>query len=172
VGIRQTLNDNPVPTTAVTAAIMLGALFFMYRMSCSSPSGSGAAPPAKRYFTIDDGKSYFPDDGKKIPPFTHQGKQAYRVMVYKCSDGNLHVSHLERFKPADKKRIEDAMAAAAKSNSDPSLMGGMMFMGSMEIKKPGEKEWISMSGSNAEKYTSIMQHKCPDGSNGVAVFPE
>ena len=88
MGIRQTLNDNPVVTTSVTGVIILAAIFFLFRSSCSGPGGGGdGRVPTKLYYTIDDGATYFPDEATKIPPFTHQGKPAYRVLVYKCPDG-------------------------------------------------------------------------------------
>ena len=171
MGIRQTLNDNPVVTTSVTGVIIVAAVFFLFRSACSgSGDGGGAGMPSKLYFTVDDGATYFPEDAAKIPPFTHQGKTAYRVRVYKCPDGTTFVSHLERFSEADKKRIE---AAAAKPDAKgPLPPDGLMLLGNIEVKKPGDKEWLKMT-DGIEKYTAVIRPKCPDGStNAEPVLPD
>jgi hypothetical protein len=168
VGIRQTLNDNPVITSSVTGVIILAAIFFLFRSACSGGGEGFASAPKRQYFTIDDGATYFPEDATKVPPFTHQGKPAYRVKVYKCRNGTTYVSHLERYNEADKKRIE-----SAPKPKDPSAspMFDPLMLGTMEIKKPGDKEWVTpMAGP--EKYAAIMRPRCPDGSFDVTpVFP-
>jgi hypothetical protein len=164
VGIRQTLNENPVITTAVTGVIVLTAVVFIFKQACSLPGGSleRADPTTKFYFTIDDGKSYFADDARKVPPFDYQGKPAVRVLVFRCPDGNEHVSHLERYAPADKKRLEDALA------KEPTRHIGQLeataFIGVKEVKKPGVKDWVKMSAKTVEEYSTIQRPKCPDGA--------
>ena len=175
MGIRQTLNDNPVVTTSVTGVIILAAIFFLFRSACSGPGGGGSGTvPTKEYFTVDDGANYFPEDAKKVPPFQHQGKTAYRVKVYKCPDGTTFVSHLERFSEADKKRMEAALAARPAGGDPNGSLPPDTFVlaGNMEIKKPGDKEWVKMS-DGVEKYLSVLRPKCPDGSmNAAPVLPD
>jgi hypothetical protein len=173
VGIRQTLNENPVVTTSVTGLIIVVALVVLFRSACSGGGGGGGAGvPSKQFFTIDDGKNYFPDDASKIPPFMHEGKPAYGVKVYKCPDGTTYVSHLERYSDADKKRLEEA-AAKAKDKPGSPPMDGFMLLGNMEVKKPGDKQWVSMSSGGPEKYMAVMRPRCPDGSTNVTpVMPD
>jgi hypothetical protein len=168
VGIRQTLNDNPVITTSVTGLIILVAVFVLFRSACSSSGGGAAGVSTKQYYTIDDGKNYFPADASKIPPFTHEGKPAYRVKVYKCPDGTTYVSHLERYNEADRKRLQEAADKASANKSAGPPMDGLMLMGAMEVKKPGDKDWVTMK-SGAEKYMAVMRPRCPDGSVNVTV---
>lgn len=164
VGLRQKLNENPAVTAAITGVFMLAATFLFYRTSCSD-SGGRSAGLSKSYFTIDDGKTYFADDTAKLPPFDHQGKPAYRVRLFKCKDGTIFVSHLERYSDSVKKKIE-----AERQKTGISL--NPTILGNMELKKPGDAEWVSMSAGQA-KYLAILQPKCPDGSeNMTAVLPE
>ena len=175
MGIRQTLNDNPVVTTSVTGVIIVAAIFFLFRSACSGPGGGGdRTVPTKEYFSVDDGATYFPEDAKTVPPFQHQGKTAYRVKVYKCPDGTTFVNHLERFSEADKKRMEAALAAqpAGGDPKNPMPPDAFVLAGNMEIKKPGGKEWVKMS-DGVEKYLSVLRPKCPDGSvNATPVLPD
>jgi hypothetical protein len=164
VGIRQTLNDNPVVTAVVTGVITLAAILIVYKTSCSDSSGRSAAP-TKSYFSIDDGKTYFADDAAKLPPFDYQGKPAYRVRLFKCKDGTIFVSHLERYNDSVKQKIE-----AERQKTGISL--NPTILGNMELKKPGDAEWVTMTAGQA-KYMAILQPKCPDGSTNVtAVLPD
>lgn len=174
MGIRQTLNENPVITTAVTGVIVLAALIVVFRTACSGPSPRGGPPkpPARYYFTVDDGKTWFDDDAKKIPPFDHQGKQAVRAMIFKCPDGSEHVSHLERYGPADKKRLEEALAKSPDQNVARVEMTA--YIGVKEVKEAGAKDWVKYSSKTMQEYSTIQRPKCPDGStDGLNwVFPQ
>ncbi len=165
MGIRQTLNDKPVPTAIITGVVILLTLIALARSACSS-GGDGVL--TQEFFTIDDGKNYFPDDANKVTPFDYEGKPAYRAKVYRCADGTVFVSHLERYSDADKKRIEEAMSAG-QAGAVPR--GGLSLYANMEVKKPGDTEWVRMSAS-PEKFSAIMQPKCADGSVSVEpVYP-
>ena len=165
MGIRQTLNENPAITTAVTGVIVLAAVAFIFKQACSMPGGGGrttGTPAAMFYFTVDDGKTYFADDAKKVPPFDHEGKPAYRVQVFRCPDGQEHVSHMERYSPADKKRLEDALAKSPDRNI--AQLEATAFIGVKEIKKPGAKDWVKMSAKTVEEYSTMQRPQCPDGA--------
>src|SRR5688500_13766950 len=52
------------------------------------------------WFTTDDGKTLFTDNARKLPPFDHYGKPAYRAYVYTCDGGKTQfVAFLERYTP-------------------------------------------------------------------------
>lgn len=85
MGIRQTLNENPVVTAAATGGIILLALIFILYQAFGGRGGSGYRPGGKSFFSDDDGATWFADESSKIPPFDHDGKTAYRVVVYKCA---------------------------------------------------------------------------------------
>jgi len=169
VGIRETLNKNPGLTTGATVGIILLALVFIIFQI----RGGGTPDIAtEAYYTIDDGKTWFADDINKVPPFQKDGKDAYRVYVYKCADGKEFVSHLERYTPEGKKAMEAAQKSTDGGN--PVIMEDVMMNG-MEVKDPGTdpvKGWVKQSDAN--RAGKIMELKCADGNNAgiVPVVPD
>lgn len=83
MGIRQTVNDNPVASVTLTAIVMLGTFFGVYVMFFRHPN---AHTHIKCYFCDEDGKNVFIDDAENVPPFDHNGKLAYRAVIFKCVD--------------------------------------------------------------------------------------
>jgi hypothetical protein len=153
VGIRETLNQNPGITTGATAAIILVALGIIVWQLIGSGSGGGAMTN-KAFYTIDDGKTYFADDINKIAPFDKDGKPAYQVFVWTCDGGkNKFVSHLQRYTPEAKKRLEDTRAKGP-TGVDPGMMEMVMMTG-VEVKPPltGDKGWTKQTDPNAMKIT-------------------
>src|SRR5688500_8394061 len=117
------------------------------------------------YFSVDDGQSWFEDDRSKIPPFDKDGKPAYRAQVFKTPGGPEFVGWLERYSDANKKLIEAEQAKFTDGQTPSPTLPGLMING-MEVKKPGEKEWTSVSKS-FEKAREIMTPKPPGGGSGV-----
>jgi hypothetical protein len=133
-------------------------LYFMFRMAMGDGSPTVAT---EAYFTTDDGKTWFADDVKKVPPFDKDGKQAVRAYVYRCAGGEPFISHLERYTPEGKKALEQAMKQNDPNN--PALMEEVILNG-VQVKKPGSdavKGWVKMS--NLDMAGRIMELKCPDG---------
>jgi hypothetical protein len=165
VGVLESLNTRRALTTAVVGAVVAAAaLVFGLKGACTTaPAGGQAGGPAgKCFFSADDGKSWFPDDASKLPPIDHEGKAAYRVRVFRCPDGKLFVSHLERYAPADKKRLEELRNAPGGANA--MVMEQTTFMQIGEVKKPGDAQWIRLTPETSEQYQRVTQPKCPDGS--------
>ena len=87
MGIRESLNKNPKLTTGVAlgvAVLAVGAMALRL-------SGRGAGAVAPAFYTVDDGATWFEDDGEKLPPFQHEGKEAVRAHVFECSDGKRSI---------------------------------------------------------------------------------
>jgi hypothetical protein len=159
VGLREKMNDNPQITTGVTAAIIL--LVVGYIIYASMGGSAGVRVPAgsvKVFFTDDDGATWFPDDSKKVPPFDHNGKQAYGAVVYKCA-GKTFVNHMFRYTPEAKKKVEEIYAKNLPQD-DPTVMETIDGAGK-ELKSPGQKDWVKLTEMN--KARAIMQPKCPGG---------
>src|SRR5690242_15812342 len=89
VGVRETLNRYPRTTMVMIAIALLAAVYFLWSAMGGSTAGRSGT---QAYFSIDDGKTWFVDDGKKIPPFQKGGKDAVRAYVYRCPDGTKFVS--------------------------------------------------------------------------------
>jgi hypothetical protein len=162
MGIREKMNQNPGVTTGVTVGVIVIALIFIVWQLWPS---SGPRIPTKAFYTVDDGKTYFPDDIKKVPPFDHEGKQAVRAYVFKCGSTKF-VAYLEMYTPDAKAKLEKARAEAASAKNPQGMPPDMMMMPDMMqagvlVKKPGQGNWVSQA--DFQKSQSIMQVKCPDG---------
>ena len=109
----------------------------------------------KVFYSDDDGKTWFLDDLTKGSPFDHDGKQAYRALVYRCPGGQPFVAFLARFSDSQKAQMQ----------SDSRVIGNAM----QEMKKPGESNWVKNSSATESGYP---QPDCPDGGhNAVMVLP-
>jgi hypothetical protein len=159
VGIRETLNQNPRLTTALTIGIIvvvLGFLAWQIWGGATTP-GSAGGPATKRWFTDDDGKTWFAGDFKKVAPIQHNGKEAVEALVYKC-DGKTFVNHMIRYTPEGKKRMEALLGGGGLA--DPAGAGAIET--EMEVKSPGEKEWVK---ANSPKANDVRKPKCSNTEN-------
>ena len=157
MGLRETLNENPRLTTGLTIGLIVVVLLIILWNSFGS--GGGARADSEHatkqvFFTDDDGKTWFPDDGKKVPPFSHGGKDAVRAYVYRCG-GKTFVNHMERYTADGKKKLE-GVYASGKPINDPTVMESIQVTG-MEVKSPGDAAWVKASDPKA---AAIMQPKC------------
>ena len=173
MGIRQTLNRNPVLSGVAAAMIVVLVLAAQLRRG---GAGRERVPPppgeAKQFFTVDDGKNWFVDDAARVPPFKHEGKDAYRVIVYRCPDGDTFPARLERFAEPARKRLQDAVdRARARGEAIESATAGLNP--EMEVKRPGQREWVRYTPKTMKEYAAVMEVQCPDGSHEVEqVFPD
>jgi hypothetical protein len=99
----------------------------------------------KLFFTIDDGKTWFPADASNKAPFVHDGKQALRAHVFQCADKPPFVGYLSKFSSIANEHM---------------------------VKKAGETRWFPHSTPNA---AGIMTIKCGEGPGAKAateIFPQ
>ena len=166
MGIRETLNQNRLPTVLV-AVVAVGVAMTWAVLRVKNSGGNDPIPSGRCWFTIDDGRSWFADDARKLAPFEHQGKLAVRCYVYTCDGGKTKfVTHLERYSPeakrAIKERAENRQVAAP-------MMGS--FAAGVEVKAPGapDSSWAKLTDGAA---AAIIAPKCPDGStNNLTPVP-
>ena len=163
MGIREQLNQKPWLGAAVGGgALLLGAAFILAQLSGGNDAGAAAKAA---FFSIDDGKTWFEGDASKVPPFTHEGKEAVRAYVFEC-DGKPFVNHLERYTPQGRKLMEEVAAAAKAGKPLPPETA----TASPEVKKPGGKEWVP--AAQYARSGPILQPKCPGGKGEpVPVVP-
>lgn len=143
MGIRERLNH---PASVVVVVVLFLLTLFLIWIGRDKESAAQTFIN-KSYFSADDGATFFVDDANKVPPFDHNGKPAYRCMVYSKDGGKtLFVGYLLRYSPDAKAKFE----AALKSN-DPgkSMHEGTILAASAEVKAPGQSEWVSATSPAA-----------------------
>ena len=168
MSLRQTLSESSYFRTAVVGGLVVVVLGFVL----SQTRGRGVPnTDTQTYFTVDDGKTWFADDAKKLPPFDKNGKQAVRAFVYRSTDGTVFVNHLQRFKPDAKRVLE------AESKPDPNRKGPLplteiqsALVSGREVKRPGDTKWIASDDYRAAG--QILEVKSPQGgSDAIPVDP-
>jgi hypothetical protein len=130
MGVRESLNKNSVLTVGGTIVLVLACVVVI----AVELKGNNGEAPKKCYFSVDDGKTWFADDAKKLPPYDYNGQQAVRCYVFSGPNGKF-VGLLEKYS-------DDTLARIAKN-------GGVVAEGTpVMTKKPGETEWRSASGND------------------------
>src|SRR5688572_220560 len=95
MSVRQTLNQNPAIAAGAAAVVVLGAAVLVYFSLRTTPT-TALETGTRRYFTDDDGKTFFPDYESNVPPFVKNGKPVYGAVVGTCG-GKKVVIYLEKF---------------------------------------------------------------------------
>lgn len=129
----------------VIITVILASVGFAAWHIHQSSGGGVDAGAGKAFFTVDDGKTWFAGDIRNIPPFEKDGKPAYQCFVWTSDDGKTEfVSHLQRYTPDAKKRLEEAQAKGV--HADPQSLK-MIMMSGVEVKAAGNgddpKNWIN-----------------------------
>lgn len=163
--LRETLRRNPAITTGATVLIIAIAVSFIIY---SQVGGGIPKPPSSAFYTTDDGSTWFADDIKKVPPFQKDGKDAYRVHVFKCGSGKPFVAYMERYTVEAKKMIEQ-INSVDKRGPQGKEMTKMMHqsmvamrqttMTGIEYKKPGDSKWVNQASFQA--FSKIVNVNCP-----------
>lgn len=158
MGIREKLNQSPSIAVLVVAVVLIASvLMIAFRIT----QDSGTGPAKQAYFTIDDGKTWFPDDNAKLSPFIKDGKPAHRVFVWTSDGGKTKfVSHLERYTEEARQKVEQALAQ--KQAFDPGLRQLLISSG-IEVKAPGESQWVKLGSPQGAK---VATPQSPDGKSG------
>ena len=130
MGIRETINKNSVISTgAIVVVLVLSVVVIALELK-----GNSGEPPKKCYYSIDDGKTWFVDDSKKLTPFDYNGSPAVRCYVFSGPSGKF-AGLLEKYS-------NETLANIMKN-------GGVVAYGTpIQIKKPGESQWRSASGND------------------------
>ena len=161
MGIREQLNQKPqIVTGATIGVIILAFIFIVYELHGSSGEVQSGAP-SNRYYSDDDGLTYFSDTADKMAPFDHNGKQAAVAFVYQCKNGKPFVGFLQRY---TKKGMQTL--TQYKDVKDKEQLVAQAMMEELEVSKPGagDKGWARVMTPVAGK---IMAINCPAGGNDV-----
>jgi len=161
MGAREWIDKNKQLSTVGSFAVVVAAIAFAYYQLRPTP------PQTKNWYTTDDGKTWFKDSNRKVPPFQHDGKEAVFAAVYECH-GKQYVGYMSRYKPEAKRKLEEYYAAEdAGKPMDGSATASAEWQ--LEFKRPGEKDWKS----GMENRALIRDVKCPHGSkeDPLIVYP-
>lgn len=141
MSLRDKINQNPaIPAIGVIVALIVCGYFVIGQFS------SGGSTPGKwtSYYTIDDGKTWFPDSRKVFPVFQRDGKNAVQAFVYTCDNNTTSfVGYLLKTELIQ-------MQGFAKTAT--------------YVKRPGDAKWIDSESMAAAR--EIATVKCPSGVTG------
>ena len=164
MGLREMLRRKSNFAKIVLALIIvssLGAIYF--ELTASHPQE--AAVMQKAFYSADDGRTWFVDDAFKSSPCDHDGKRAYRALIYRCSGGKPFLAYLAKYSDRQQSELE---ADKVRFNGKPSLM--VLTTPMQDLKKPGAAGWIHGSFSAVNGYPPP---KCPSGSDAaIMVSPD
>jgi hypothetical protein len=168
MGLRETLNKSPALGYGAGGVVVVLALVLLWMNSGIGGGGPSAGGEPQRYYSIDEGKTYFADAAMKVPPFDKDGKQAVLAHVFRDIDNKIEfVGYLSRYTPEGKKMAEERAAKAAAG--DFGAIEGVVIP--MEYKRPGESAWVKTGDPRVSAMTTDL--KSPKGSTNVEpVYPE
>jgi len=146
--IRTYLNERPQIAYIACGAMLAIALFWCYLQFPRTPG-----LPTQRFYSSDDGKTWFADDIHKVPPFDKGGATAVRAYVFKSSTGGTpFVGYLEKYPDDVKQKLE----AAHKERSTPTPADYMLADNTnCLVKRPGDANWVKEGGPVGFQMTNV-----------------
>jgi hypothetical protein len=169
MGTREKINENKKLGVGVgIAIIIIGIGIFSFQLRGSSDSNAQPIP-TQAFYTDDNGKTFFKDDIKKVVPFAHNGKQAYRADVFKGADGKEFVGLIYRYTDAGRKEMEEFINKKVKDRDGLTRLS--IERRGMEVKPVGgnDKAWLPNDEMTSERLQ--MSVKGPAGKPATLVMP-
>ena len=166
MGVRESISQYPRLAIGLASTVIVLTLVVVFAERIGGSDSQPLRTRGKVWFSTDDGKTWFPEDERRVPPFDHNGKPAYRAYVYTSDGGKTtFLAFLARFTPEGKARL-----TKAPSNLELLHVPELMSFRGLEVKKPGEAQWSKASEPRAAQ---IRQPTCPEGTKGdpVPVYP-
>jgi hypothetical protein len=154
MSVREAINQKPAIAYSV-GGLLLAVAAVVGVMNLAG--GGASAKPGDQVYGTVDGQAYFPVAASEIPPFDHQGKQAYRAMVYAC-DGQAKVFYLLSYTPEGKAAAEAQLKQGADGPTPEQTL----------VRKPGDANWTPM---NDPKVGQITDTRCSNGRPASPVLP-
>ena len=159
MGIRESINKNKKASIAVVVLLAGGGIAGGWLLS--RPDEDAVEVPLKAFYSDDDGKTYFADTVKRLPPFDHNGKVAYTARVYRCPDrSDPFVGYLERIEEKTLPLAQEAVATNKSAEDIERLIGFKR-----EVKRPGDGTWVNVHTMEGDRIAAVQ---C---DNARAVMP-
>lgn len=156
MNIREKLNELRTLSISAAVVVCVFALVLIFRQLHEAvPHKPGL--PSKTFYSDDDGKTWFLDEYMKITPFDHNGRPAYKVVVYRCNGGMPAVAYLEKF--SDSQRV--ALKGISPADVRVYTSTFMSFQDALDVKRPGSNRWLSVESRG---YIDAKIVTCPDGT--------
>ena len=156
MGIREWLEKKSGIVTGLACALVLVALVLSWQ---TLKAGNATNSSGRAFYSTDDGKTWFADSAANVAPFETADGVAVRAIVFSCG-GEEFVNHLEEFRPEERQEIVKIRSEAEANGFDPvtvDIPQGIYTRG-REVKRPGDKEWISAGPESADLVTPHCPH--------------
>lgn len=164
MGIRETINRQPLLVGSVVGVIVLFAAWFAFY---SQADGGPDAPTTAAYST-DDGATWFEAEADLIVPFTKDGKTVVGAELFSNDNGKTkYVGYLFRYDQSALKRLSNP---SARKLADLPVGEQIELKAAVEVKSPRASSagWVSASSPAAE---AILTPRTPSGANALTVNP-
>ena len=168
MGIRETLNEKPGLTTAVTATIVALALLYIgYSVWPRSPKVHVGA--SRAFFTTDLGRTYqaMPTETWYEPD--DEGKtDNVRAWVFRWPGEDAEfVAFLERVTPEVARKHVEARRAGDPADPISAMLGEQESAGH-SVARPGEDRWVDRESKLGRQISQLPRR---DGKYAVPVDP-
>jgi hypothetical protein len=141
MSVRELLQDRRIGLAVAGILIVAAAAIAVV----SFKPGNSIPDMTKKYYSDDDGQSYFKDSAFNFAPWDRDGKTAVEATVY-SEDGRNYVAYLQRYTPDALKRVKQIYDA---NPNDPNKVRGAIISigaGGLEVKLPGPgHQWVPES---------------------------
>lgn len=149
MGIREAINQRGNVVMASSVVITILALAFIWR----DVRAGAVATGTKAWFTDDDGKTWFLDDARNLPPYQRDGKTAVRCVVFKSDKGTGFVAYEEELPEA----VRSAYLDTRPGQALPPLTTDDFL-----VKRPGDPTWVPLRSKSGSEI--LKDPRSPDGS--------
>jgi len=164
VGLRTTLSRHSLTVIAVLLLLVAAAVAFAMRDRLAG-AVPGQALVEQRFYTTDDGATWFKDTATRIPPFMYNGKEAVEAKVYRVGEtGPEFVAYMTRYTPEAALLLE---REAKSPNSVDVMEREAARIGGIEVKRPGTSVWVRSTKDNAAEFDAATAVVAPAGAKGV-----
>jgi len=156
--LRERLRSNSRFGYGVAVAVLITGLALL-AFQWVNQFGTPAYSEIKVFYSVDDGKTYFPDGEGRLPPFDHPNGLAVRAHVFNGSSGPF-VGYLEQFSPEARNiitRVSEAAKTAKPGDKPPPELSRVVDAqrNGRQVKRPKDANWVSINSGAGQAITRV-----------------